>query len=100
MNIKKIETILDDTKQLQDEMKLKLHLGSAEAKQQLEGLDDTYAALKSKVQKIADVAGDSAKELSTAAELGLGGTKEDASVALELAANELKESFTKIKKLF
>jgi len=100
MNIKKIETILDESKQLHDEMKLKLHLGSAEAKEKLNTLESSYTTLKTKVQKISDVAGDSAKELKTAAELGYGGTKEDATVALELAANELKESFKKIKNLF
>ena len=100
MNIPKIETILDDTKQLHDEVKLKLHLGSAEVKTEIEGLESTLTTLKSKVKKIADVAGDSAKELSTAAELGFqGDSKEDVNIALELAANELKESYKKIQKL-
>jgi len=101
MNIPKITTILDDTKQLHDEVKLKLHLGSAEAKTQLESLESSMTTLKSKIAKIADVAGDSAKELSTAAELGFTGkSKEDVSIALELAANELKESYKKIQNLF
>lgn len=100
MDIPKIETILDDTKQLHDEVKLKLHLGSAEVKTQLAGLESTLTTLTSKVQKIADVAGDSAKELSTAAELGFkGDSKEDVNIALELAANELKESYKKIQNL-
>ena len=100
MNIPKITTILDESKTLHDELKLKLHLGSAEVKSELEGLESTLTTLKSKVAKIADVAGDSAKELSTAAELGFTGeSKEDVSVALELAANEIKESYKKIQKL-
>ena len=101
MNIPKLNTILDDAKQIKDELKLKLHLGTAEVKTELSSLEGTYDTLKSKVTKIAGVAGDSAKELSVAAELGFkGDSKEDVNIALELAANELKSSYKKIQKLF
>lgn len=97
---KKIDSILNDTKQLHDELQLKLNLGKAELKDEFEGLESAYEILKSKVAKIADVTGDSAKELRIAAELGIkGDTKEDRDTALELAAEELKESYEKIKKL-
>lgn len=97
---KKIESILNDTKQLRDEMELKLALGSAELKDQCTGLDSAYEQLKLKVEQIADVVGDSAEELRIAAELGIkGDSKEDRDTAMALAAEELKEGYEKIKKL-
>ncbi len=96
----KITSMLNDAKQLRDEMQLKLNLGSAELKDKCQGLDSTYEQLKSKVEQIADVAGDSAEELRIAAELGIkGDSKEDRDTAIELAAEELKEGYEKIKKL-
>ena len=97
---KKIDSILNDTKQLSDELKLKLNLGKAELEDELEELESSYELLKSKIEKIADVAGDSAEELRVAAELGIkGDSKEDRETALELAAEELKDGYKKIKKL-
>jgi len=97
---KKIDSILNDTKQLSDELQLKLNLGKAELKDEFDGLESAYDLLKSKVKKIADVAGDSVEELQIAAELGIkGDSKEDRDTALELAAAELKEGYEKIKKL-
>ena len=97
---KKIDSILNDTKQLSDELQLKVNLGKAEIKDELDGLESAFDLLKAKVEKIADVAGDSAEELRIATELGIkGDSKEDRETALELVAEELKESYEKIKKL-
>lgn len=100
MSNNKIDSILNDTKTLSDELQLKLNLGKADVKDEFDGLESAYELLKSKIAKIADVAGDSAAELRIAAELGIkGDSKEDRDTALELAAEELKESYEKIKKL-
>ena len=61
MSNNKIDSILNDTKTMSDELQLKLHLGKAELKDEFDGLESAYALLKSKVAQIADVAGDSAK---------------------------------------
>ena len=96
----KVENILNDAKQLRDEMQVQLNLGSAELKDQCKGLDSAYDQLKTKIEQIAEVAGDSSEELRVAAELGIkGDSKEDRETALELAAEEIKESYAKIKKL-
>ena len=100
MNSEKINAILDEVKQAGDELKVKAELGNMELQEQLKELESSYETLKSKVKKIADVAGDSAEELAAAAELGFkADSKEDVETAVTLAVDELKESYDKIKKL-
>ncbi len=100
MNSEKIESILEEMKQTSDEIKVKAGLGSMELQEQLDELESSYEVLKSKIKKIADVSGDSAEEIATAAELGFkADTKEDVDTAISLALDELKEGYSKIKKL-
>jgi len=97
---KKIDALLNDITALRDELILKANLGQAEAKEELDKLDPILDNLKLKSQKIADVAGDSAQELKVAAELGMDAdSKEDLQTALELATDELKKSYEKVKNL-
>jgi len=100
MNNEQIENILNEIKQAGDELKVKAELGNMELQEQLKELESSYETLKSKVKKIADVAGDSAEEVATAAELGFkADSKEDVDTAISLALDELKEGYNKIKKL-
>ena len=98
MNTDKINGLIDDLKQLKDELTVKANLGMAEAQDELEKLEPVYDDLKAKAAKIADVAGDSASELKAAAELGIDAkSSDDVDTALELAAEELKSAYGKIK---
>jgi hypothetical protein len=98
MNTDKINGLIDDLKQLKDELTVKANLGMAEAQDELEKLEPVFDDLKAKAGKIADVAGDSASELKAAAELGIDAkSSDDVDTALELAADELKSAYGKIK---
>jgi uncharacterized phage infection (PIP) family protein YhgE len=93
-----INSLIDDLKQLKDELTVKANLGMAEAQDELEKLEPVFDDLKAKAGKIADVAGDSASELKAAAELGIDAkSSDDVDTALELAADELKSAYGKIK---
>jgi len=96
----KIDDLLDEVTQIRDGLLVQANLGKAEAKVALEKLEPKLDLLKEKSQKIADVAGDSADELRAAAEMGIhADSKEDLDTVLELAADELKKSYEKIKNL-
>jgi uncharacterized phage infection (PIP) family protein YhgE len=98
MNTDKINALIDDLKQLKDELTVKANLGMAEAQDELEKLEPVFNDLKEKAGKIADVTGDSASELKAAAELGIDAkSSDDVDTALELAADELKSAYGKIK---
>ena len=100
MNKDKIDGLLNDLKQLKDELTVKANLGVAEAQDELEKLEPVFDDLKEKAGRIADVAGDSASELKAAAELGIDAkSSEDVDTALELAAEELKSAYGKIKNI-
>ena len=100
MNVEKINAIMDDLQQLKDELALKASLGQAEAEDELEKLEPAYNELKAKLDKIADVAGDSASELKAATELGIDAqSSDDINTALELAGDNLKDAYNKIKNI-
>lgn len=98
MNMEKMNSLLDDLQQLKDELIVKANLGEAEAKEELAKLEPHYDELKAKIEKIGKVAGDSASELKAAAELGIDAeSTDDIGTALELATENLKSSYKKIK---
>jgi len=100
INTDKINEMLNDLGQLKDELTLKANQGVAEAQKELEKLEPLYNDLKEKTSKIADVAGDTASELKAAAELGIDAKSTDEiQITLELAAEELKNSYSKIKEI-
>jgi len=97
--MKIIEDILADAQTLRDELALQIKLGTAEAKDEFEKLEPHLNRLKQKTSEIAGAAGDTAKELAIAAELGIkADSADDVKTALKLAAEELKEGFEKIRK--
>ena len=101
MDIKKIATMLSELQQLKDELAVQANLGVAEAKEELQKLEPLYEELKAKAQKIAEVAGDTASEIKAAAELGIEAKpSEEIETALELAGDQLKNAYGKIKALF
>lgn len=80
----KLDQIKTDIEQLRDEIKLKAHLGKAEASDELEKLEKEWNAFLSKHKPLADEAGK---------------TAENAGAALEVVADELKAGYERIRKL-
>jgi hypothetical protein len=100
MNKDKIDNLINELKQLKDELTVKANLGMAEAQDELKKLEPIFDELKEKAEKIADVAGDSVSEIKAAAELGIDAKSSDeVNTALELAAEELKSAYGKIKNI-
>lgn len=81
----KLEEILAELKQHRDELKLKLHLGKEEARDEWEKLEKKYQELKARSAVILEEAGESAKEVGS---------------ALELVVDELKNGYQRIRKFF
>lgn len=81
----RLEEILAELKQHRDELKLKLHLGKEEAKDEWEKLENKYQELKARSAVILEEAGESAKEVGS---------------ALELVVDELKNGYQRIRKFF
>ena len=84
-NIRKIlDGIEANIEQLRDEIFLKAHLGKAEAKDELEKLEEKWKQIQEKYQPVADE---------------IGTTAENAAVGLTAAANEIREGFKRIKEM-
>jgi len=95
-----IDTLIEEAQRIRDEIALKANLGAADASDELSKLNDKYELFKAKSKEIFDVADDSADELKIAAKLGISAdNKEDVMTALQLAAEEIKESYKKIQKI-
>jgi hypothetical protein len=71
--------------QLRDEINVKAHLGKAEARDALEELDKKWDSLQAQCKPAVDE---------------VGKTAQNASAALGLAAEELKDGYRRIRKLF
>jgi len=71
--------------QLRDEIKLKAHLGKAEAVEELEKLETKWDSFMEQYKPVAKEAGK---------------TAENAGAALGLVADELKAGYERIRKLF
>jgi hypothetical protein len=76
--------LVDDLKRQRDEIKLKLHLAKADAREEWSKLEVKLEQVKAKLDSAGKEAG------TTAGEVGK---------ALELAAAELKKGYERIKKL-
>lgn len=79
------EALKASIEQMRDEINIKAHLGKAEAKEALEKLDKKWEALQAQYKPVADEAGK---------------TAQNAKAALDLAADEIKEGYKRIRKLF
>jgi len=98
----KIDKLLEDAQQLRDELVVKANLGVADAKDELDklDLDDKYETFKATMKEMGDVTGDTAEELQVAAKMGIhADSKEEIYAALELAGEEIKKGYERIKKL-
>ncbi len=80
-----LEKVKESIEQLRDEIKLKAHLGKAEAQEELNKLDKKWNDFLGQYKPVADEAGK---------------TMESAGEALGLAADELKAGYERIRKLF
>jgi precorrin-6B methylase 2 len=95
-----IDTVIEEAKRLRDELVLQANLGAADAGDELSKLNDKYELFIAKSKEIFAVTDDSADELKIAAELGINAdNKEDVMTALQLGAEEIKESYKKIKNI-
>jgi hypothetical protein len=83
--ISKFDAMKETIEQLRDEIKLKAHLGKAEAREELEKLDKKWDTFVADSKPITGEAGKTVKNVGT---------------ALGLAAEELKEGYERIRKLF
>jgi hypothetical protein len=81
----KVAEMKAEIEQLRDEVKLKAHLGKAEAKQELEKLEREWDSFLAKYKPLTD-------EVEH--------TADNAAAALGIAADELKAGYERIRKLF
>ena len=79
-----IDEMIDSLKQLRDELRLKIHLGSKEAQDQYDALEQKWDQMMKDSQPVKDAVSDTAR--------GVG-------VAAELAVDELKGGYEKIRDL-
>ncbi len=81
----KLDAMKASIEQLRDEIKLKAHLGKAEAADELEKLDKKWNFFLEQYKPVAEEAGKTAG---------------NAGAALGLAADELRAGYERIRKLF
>ena len=77
------EELISSLMQQRDEIGLRMHLAGAEAKQELEQLDDKLAQLTSKFEPL---------------KVAVGETSDDVWTSLTLVGEEIKRGFEKIRK--
>lgn len=100
MDKNKLDSILDEVKTLRDTINVYANLAKAEAEDDYNELESKYEKFVAKSKKISAAAGDTLEELRVAAELGIDAdSEEDLDTALELAGEEIKKGYEKIKKM-
>jgi hypothetical protein len=80
----KLEEELKDLRATRDELRVRLHLGKLDAKDQWEQIEKQWQQVESKLK----VAGETGREVA-----------EDLGEAASLAVEELKEGYAKLRKL-
>jgi hypothetical protein len=80
----RIEEALSGLRQMRDELKVKIHLGKAEAQTEWDELEGKWQELKARGKMVGEEAAESAKDVSS---------------ALEIVAEELKKGYERIRKL-
>ena len=83
--MKEFERLKEQIEQLRDEIKLKVHLGAADAKDELEKLEKQWDELMTKYKPVTDEVGNTAEKTID---------------ALGTAADELKAGLERLRKLF
>jgi hypothetical protein len=84
----RLDSIIDDLKRTRDELRLKLHLGAADARTEWEALEKKWGHLEGRLEGRLAVVG---KEAEAAGE--------NIGEALELVANEIRAGYERVKKL-
>jgi hypothetical protein len=79
-----VNTLIDDLKQQRDEIRVRLHLAKAEAKEEWERLETTWDHVRGKMGVVGREAGKTAQEVGT---------------ALNLAVEELRRGYERVRKL-
>lgn len=79
-----MEEMLSGLRQMRDELKVKIHLGKAEAKDEWEKLEKKWQEFKAHSKVVGEAMDESAKNVGS---------------ALEIVGSELKEGYKRIKKL-
>ena len=80
----RLEELLESLNRQRDELALKIHLGKAEAKDEWAQLQEKIAQLQAKAAPISGVVGDTAKSVGS---------------SLEVAAEDIKKGFDRIREL-
>jgi len=79
-----VNTLIDDLKQQRDEIRVRLHLAKAEAKEEWERLETKWEHVRGKMGVVGREAGKTAQEVGT---------------ALNLAVEELRRGYERVRKL-
>jgi len=79
----RLRDMLEKLEQERDELKVRAHLGKAEAREEWEKLEGRIAELRSRVDRAGDEAGD---------------VMEDVGAAAKLLGEEIREGFARIRK--
>ncbi len=80
-----LEKLLHDLAQQRDELRLKMHLAKAEARDEWEKLERQWEHVRAKLPQARATVGESAKEIAAAA---------------ALVAEEIKRGYDRLRKLF
>ena len=94
-----LDRIVDEVKQLRDELEVKIHLGAAEARTEWEQLEKQWNHVQSRLGAIGRQAGATAESVGTAIEEAAEESAESISEAVKLAGAELKKGYTRIRQL-
>ena len=81
---KPYDEVVSELQQLRDELRVQIHLGSKEAQEEYEKLEQKWDELMQEGQPLADAVSE---------------TAENVGAAVELAAGELKQGYEKIRDL-
>ena len=84
IGVETFDELIAALKRERDELALKIHLGTAEARDDLERLNEKLDELRTQAAPLSEIAGDTAK--------GVG-------AAMELAAEEIKKGFDRLRGL-
>ncbi len=81
---RRIDEMIETLKRQRDQLALKIHLGKADAKDEWEKLEKKLAELTAQARPVGGAIGDTAKNVGS---------------ALELAGEEIKKGYERIRKL-
>lgn len=85
----RLQSLMDDLRQQRDELRVKLNLAQADARDEWKKMEDRWDRFESRWEAKMEGAGDAAEE-----------TADNVEAALELAAEELKSGYRRLRKLF